>query len=197
MTARRLSLVAAVVAGVVAVSVLLLTLLPGVLPRGEGGSGVALIGGPFELVDHTGRTVTDQTWAGKPLLVYFGYTYCPDVCPTELSAMSSAMDLLNGDVDVQPLFVTVDPARDTVQAMADYVAHFHPKMVGLTGSAEQVAAAAKAYRVYYARGPGDEESYLMDHSSFVYLMGRDHRYLAHFPPNTEPEAMARRIRELL
>jgi protein SCO1/2 len=196
MTARRLSLLAAVVAGVVALSVLLLTLLPGVLPR-DGGSGVALIGGPFELVDQTGRAVTAQAWTGKPLLIYFGYTYCPDVCPTELSAMSAALDLLGDSVDLQPLFITVDPARDTVAVMADYVGHFHPKMIGLTGSAEQVAVAAKAYRVYYAKGPGEGDGYLMDHSGFVYLMGPDHRYLAHFPPSTAPEAMAKRIRELL
>jgi protein SCO1/2 len=195
MTARRLSLLAAVVAGTAALSVLLLSLLPGVLNRDSGG--VALIGGPFELVDHAGAAVTDQTWADKPLLVFFGYTYCPDVCPTELSVISNAMDLLGDDTDVVPLFITVDPARDTVQAMADYVGHFHPRMVGLTGTPEQIAAAAKAYRVYYAKGSGEGDDYLMDHSSFVYLMDRDHRYLAHFPPNTDPEAMAKRIRELL
>lgn len=196
MTARRLSLLAAAVAGAVAISVLLLTLLPGLLGR-DGGGGTALIGGPFALVDGRGQPVTDATWAGKPLLIYFGYTYCPDVCPTELSVMSNALDLLGDDTDVVPLFITVDPARDTAQVMADYVAHFHSRMVGLTGTAAQVAAAAKAYRVYYAKGPGEGDDYLMDHSSFVYLMGRDHKYLAHFPPNTEPDAMAKRIRELL
>ncbi|MEQ9638525.1 MAG: SCO family protein [Alphaproteobacteria bacterium] len=195
MTARRLSLLAAVVAAVVALSVMVLSLIPF---GDEKGAGVALIGGPYELVDQTGRVVTEQTDAGKLRLIYFGYTYCPDVCPTELSVMSQALDLLGEDAaEVQPIFITIDPQRDTPAQMAEYVQHFYPSMLGLTGSPEQVAAAAKTYRVYYAKGPGDDEDYLMDHSSFIYVMGRDGSYLAHFGPNTAPETMAEQLRKLL
>ena len=142
--------------------------------------------------------MSEQDFAGKPMLIYFGYTFCPDVCPTELSAMSQALDLLGDDAaEIQPVFITIDPARDTTEQMAEYVAHFYPTMVGLTGSVEQVAGAAKAYRVYYARGPGEDDAYLMDHSSFIYVMDAGGKYRAHFGPNTAPEEMARRLRELL
>jgi protein SCO1/2 len=196
MNARRLSLLAAAAAAVVGLGAVLLALLPGV--GSNGGSGTALIGGPFALVDHTGRAVTEKDFAGKPMLVYFGYTSCPDVCPTELQNMSLALDALGEAAEeIQPVFITVDPARDTVPVLADYVKHFGPGFVGLTGSEEQVSAAAKAYRVYYARGAGDDVAYLMDHSSFVYLMGPDGDYLTHFAPNTPPEEMAQRIRDLI
>ena len=110
----------------------------------------ASIGGPFELIDHTGQTVTEENFDDRYLLVYFGYAYCPDVCPTELLIMGQAVDEL-GDLsdEVQPLFITVDPARDTVAALAEYVPAFHPRLVGLTGSEAQIHDAAKAYRVYY------------------------------------------------
>lgn len=165
----------------------------------ERGTGSALIGGEFELVDHESHVVTDADFRGKFMLIYFGYTFCPDVCPTELQAMSAAIDELGAaGTEVQPIFITVDPARDTVAVMADYRGHFHPRLIALTGTPEQISAAAKAYRVYYAKN-GDEsaEDYLMDHSSFVYLMDRDGRYVTHFAPNTLPEAMAARVRESL
>jgi protein SCO1/2 len=151
-------------------------------------------------VDHTGKTVTQADYAGKLLLIYFGYTYCPDVCPTELQIVSQVMDELGGDAeDVQPIFITVDPERDTVEAMASYVDSFHPKLIGLTGSVEQVTKAAKAYRVYYAKVKDEDSSadYLMDHTSFIYLMGRDGQYLAHFPPNSDPEKIAEKVRSFL
>lgn len=153
--------------------------------------GVAL-GGPFTLVDHTGRTVTERDFAGRPLLVYFGFTYCPDVCPTELGTIAAALDAMGTAGErVTPVFVSIDPERDTPAAMADYVARFHPRMVGLTGSAEQVAQAARAYRVYYAKvRPRDLSDYLMDHSSFIYLVGPDGRVRSLFRPETTPEAIA-------
>ncbi|HZD26429.1 MAG TPA: SCO family protein [Alphaproteobacteria bacterium] len=170
-------------------------------PRLEagGGTGVADIGGPFTLVDQDGRTVTEQDFRGKFMLVYFGYTFCPDVCPTELQSMVVAMDDLGADAEqVQPIFVTVDPARDTVAVIHDYVRAFSPTLVGLTGSDSQVRAAAKAWRVYFAKGKeAGGGAYLMDHSSFVYLMGPDGRYLTHFAPRTPPEEMAKRIRGFL
>lgn len=153
--------------------------------------GVAL-GGPFTLVDHTGRTVTERDFAGRVMLVYFGFTYCPDVCPTELGTIAAALDAMGPAAErVTPVFVSIDPERDTPAAMADYVSRFHPRMVGLTGSAEQVAQAARAYRVYYAKvTPRDSTEYLMDHSSFIYLVGPDGRVRSLFRPETAPEAIA-------
>ena len=170
-------------------------------------SGTADIGGPFHLTDDTGRSVTEKTFAGKYMLVYFGYTYCPDTCPTDLTLMSRAMDMLGKDAArVQPLFITIDPKRDTVQEMADYVSHFGPSLIGLTGTPEEIAAVAKAYRVYYQKverptdgnggdeGNGSDGDYLMNHSSFIYLMGPDGAYLDNFAPGTTPKEIADRIR---
>lgn len=157
----------------------------------------ASIGGPFELVDQSGRTVTEADYAGKFLLVYFGYTFCPDVCPTELLVISQALDELGDDAeDIQPIFITVDPERDTVDLMAQYVPSFHPRLVGLTGTVEQVNAAAKAYRVYFRKGAVDEEGeYLMDHTSITYFMSPDGEYVAHFSYGQGPEKMAEIIRK--
>lgn len=139
------------------------------------------VGGPFSLIDGDGKPVTDQTWHGKYLLVYFGYTYCPDVCPTTLTNVAAALDKLGPKAaEIQPLFITVDPHRDTPAVVKQYAAAFSPRIVGLTGSPEQIAAAAKAYRVYYAKhvtGPGPDD-YSMDHSSVLYLMGPDGRFIA-------------------
>jgi protein SCO1/2 len=153
------------------------------------------VGGPFELVDHTGATVTRQDFRGRFLLIYFGYTYCPDVCPTELYEMVTARDMLGERAGrVQPVFVSIDPERDTVERMADYVALYHPDLIGLTGSPDQIEAAAQAYRVFYRRVESPEfAEYLMDHSSQVYLVGPEGRVLDMFSPGTAPEAMAERI----
>jgi protein SCO1 len=139
------------------------------------------VGGPFSLIDGDGKPVTDQTWRGKYMLVYFGYTYCPDVCPTTLTSVAAALDKLGPKADqIQPLFITVDPKRDTQAVVKQYAAAFSPRLIGLTGSAEQIATAAKEYRVYYAEhrtGPGPDD-YSMDHSSVLYLMGPDGRFIA-------------------
>ena len=159
-----------------------------------GGSGTTLVGGPFTLVDQDGRTRTEKDFADSHMLIYFGYTFCPDVCPTALQVMSQAMDRLDPAVaaKIAPVFVTVDPARDTVTQLKSYVGNFHPRLVGLTGSEAQIAAAAKAYRVYYAKSKETANSadYLMDHSSVVFLMGPDGRYLTHFTHNAPPDRMA-------
>jgi len=159
----------------------------------------ASIGGPFELVSAGGERVSDGRFRGRYMLVYFGYTFCPDVCPTELATMSQALDLLGEAARVvQPVFITVDPARDTVAVLAEYRPHFHPSFTMLTGSEGEIAAVAKAYRVYYARaGDADDENYLMDHTSFVYLMDENGRYVTHFGPDVGPEEMAKRIGEAL
>jgi protein SCO1/2 len=150
------------------------------------------LGGPFSLVDQTGRAVTERDYAGRWLLVYFGYTYCPDVCPTELGTIAAAIDAMGPAGErVTPVFITVDPERDTPEALADYVARFHPRMVGLTGSAEQVAEAARRYRVYYARArSADATEYLMDHSSFIYMVGPDGRVRSLFRGGVTPETIA-------
>lgn len=162
--------------------------------------GQAAIGGPFSLVDHTGKAVTEAEYRGKFTLIYFGYTFCPDVCPTELGVMAAAYDKLTllEQSKLQPLFITVDPARDTVAVMKDYVAAFHPKLIGLTGSEEQVAQAAKAYKVYAAKAKGDDpKSYTMDHSSILYLMGRDGKFIAHFPHGTTADELAAGLKKHL
>jgi cytochrome oxidase Cu insertion factor (SCO1/SenC/PrrC family) len=157
------------------------------------------IGGPFELIDHTGARRTDADYRGKLALIYFGYTYCPDICPTDLQAMASALDLLgDGARAVQPLFITIDPERDTPEHLANYVSLFHPRLVGLTGEAEAVRRAARAYKVYYAKVVLQESSdYVMDHSAFIYLVNADGQYLGFFPPGTSPERMATIIRSHL
>lgn len=129
------------------------------------------IGGPFTLVDTTGKTVTDAEVLTKPSLVYFGYTFCPDVCPFDMSRNVEAVDLLDAKgIDVTPVFISIDPERDTPEALADYASNMHPKLVALTGSADQVKAASQAYKTFYAKRDTGDEFYLMDHSTFTYLM---------------------------
>lgn len=156
------------------------------------------IGGPFTLTNHRGETVTEADFRGKFMLVYFGFTYCPDICPTELGTMAAALDRLPEPIArrVTPVFVTIDPERDEVEAMADYVAMFHPRMVGLTGTPQQISQIAEAYKVYYAKVDDPElTQYTMDHSSFVYLMGPRGKFLDVFSYGTSPEVMAKTIRQ--
>lgn len=159
------------------------------------------IGGAFTLVDHDGRTVTDVDYRGRFTLVFFGYTYCPDVCPTTLQTISNAMDLLDSSADqVQPLFVSVDPERDTPEVLKSFVGNFHPQTIGLTGSAEQVAAVAKAYKVYFQKVEeegADEDEYLVNHSSIIYLMDPNGEFAAHFSHGTTSDEMAAEIRKHL
>lgn len=172
-------------------------------PSGSGDTaadaGTASIGGPFTLTNAAGEAVTPEDFRGRYMLIYFGYTFCPDVCPTSLSGMAGAMDLLPPEMaeKVVPIFVSVDPERDTPDVVGEYVEMFHPAMVGLTGTPEQVAAAARAYRVYYAKVEQEDGPYLMDHSSIVYFMGPDGTLAAHFTHNTPPERMAEVMRQHL
>jgi protein SCO1/2 len=162
-------------------------------------AGTADIGGPFELVDQDGKAVTDADFHGKLMLVYFGYTYCPDACPTALGVMAAAIGKLDvAGERVAPVFISVDPERDTPQALKDYVGNFHPRMVGLTGSAEQVAKAAKEYRAFYQKQPGaTSEDYLMDHTTLIYLMGADGKFLTYFGQQATPDEVAEAIRRYL
>jgi cytochrome oxidase Cu insertion factor (SCO1/SenC/PrrC family) len=158
------------------------------------------VGGPFEMLDHRGRVVTEQVLLSRYTLIYFGYTSCPDVCPTELNTMAQAIDTLppKQAARVQPMFVTVDPERDTVAVLGAYVAAFHPRMIGLTGIAEQVAAIKKAYRVYSRSLEKDDDgSYLVDHSTFIFLIGPDGRFLELLRPQLSIEEMADRLRRRL
>ncbi len=196
--------------GIAVAAAVVLLLIAGLLIGrqwfGPGATGpstdTAAIGGPFTLVDHDGQTVTDETFLGSYVLLYFGYTYCPDVCPASLARNRQVLDILGEKADgIVPVMVSVDPARDTPDLLKAYVPHFHPKMVGLTGTPEQVAEAARAYKVYFARvGEGEAEddgTYLVDHSAFTYLVGPDGDYIQHFSHTMGAEAMAAKIADLL
>jgi len=169
-------------------------------PRTAQSSGEALIGGAFELVNHDGETVTQQDFAGKHMLVFFGFTHCPDVCPAKLNNISVALDRLGPLANqVTPIFVTVDPERDTPERMAQYVSNFSSQIVGLTGTPEQIRKAAKAYRVYYAKVEMENSAsgYLMDHSAFTYLMDEDGEYVTHFAYGDSIDKITNRLRREL
>ena len=186
-----------------AIALLLLALLPAACsapadapPPLQG----ARIGGPFTLVDQDGRTVTDRSFAGKYRIVYFGYTFCPDVCPTDAQHIGAALRLVEqadpkAGAKIVPIFITVDPARDTPAVLKAFTAAFHPRMVGLTGSAEAIAAVAKAYAVYFKKGAVTPNGgYMMDHSSVAYLMDPDGKPLALLPVEQAPEAVAAELK---
>jgi protein SCO1 len=168
-------------------------------PQGVAGSPLAsAIGGPFQLVDQNGNTVTEAALKGKWSLVYFGYTHCPDACPTALNDISIALSELGAKRDqVRPIFITVDPERDTPKVLKDYVTAFDAPILGLTGTPEQVAKAAKDYRVYYAKHPEVGGDYSMDHSSVIYVMDPEGRFTASFTPDSTPEQMAERLKKLV
>jgi protein SCO1/2 len=151
-------------------------------------------------VNQDGKRVTEKDFLGNYMLVFFGYTYCPDVCPTELQVMTAALDQLGPEASrIQPVFVSIDPARDTPEVLKAYVANFGPRLMGLTGTAEEVAAIAKAYRVYYAKAGNSTSAmdYLMDHSSIIYLMGPDGRFVKHVPYTTDAAKLAMELKETL
>ena len=163
-------------------------------------TGAADIGGPFRLIDHTGKRVTEADFKGRYMLLFFGYTHCPDVCPAELQTMGRAMDRLAAKGDnIVPVFISVDPERDSPAILKAYVAAFHPSMVGLTGSAAEIKAAAKAYKVYYRKQPGakpGDTKILMDHTSFIYLVGPDGKVVALIRGGTRPEVLAKELARL-
>ncbi len=202
MRMRRYSLIAiaAAAVAVAAVAAWHLTPMPG---GGEEASTQApvKIGGPFEMTAHTGESVTERSFDGKFRLIFFGYTFCPDVCPTTLNSVALTLDALGDNAAaVQALFITVDPARDTPEVLAEYTAAFHPDILGLSGSPEQTTAIAKSYKAYFARvedGDNDPEAYLMDHTVFIYLMGRDGEFLSLFSYPADPQDMATKIAAFL
>jgi len=162
------------------------------------------IGGGFALTDQFGKPRTDADFRGQYMLVFFGFTNCPDICPIELQTMSEALDQLDAKdaAKVTPIFITVDPARDTPEALRAYAGNFHPRLVALTGTADAIGSVAKAYRVYYARAtgttaPNDPSAYILDHTAVVYLMGPNGEFVTHFNPGTTAQAMAEDLRSRL
>jgi protein SCO1 len=172
---RILAVLAAFLAGALALFAVVWVTLPQDATRPSG------VGGPFRLIDQEGRAVTDQDFKGKPFLVFFGFTYCPDICPTTLFEMSEVLKRLGPDAErTAALFITVDPERDTPDKMKDYVSSFHPRIFGLTGTPEEIAKVEKEYRVYAKKVPLKDGDYTMDHTAVVYLMDKDGRFVAPF-----------------
>ena len=159
---------------------------------------IASIGGPFQLVDDRGHSVSDQDLRGRPTVIYFGYTFCPDVCPTTLNDMAGWMKGLGRDADkFNFVFVTVDPERDTTKVMHDYVSSFDPRIRGFTGSAQQVARAARAYKVYYQRVPLQGGNYAMDHSTSTYVMDARGRYFDRIAYQEDGKSAVAKLRAVL
>jgi protein SCO1/2 len=153
----------------------------------------SLIGGPFQLQDANGKTVTEADFRGEPFLVYFGYTHCPDVCPATLAQISDVMKRLP-DKPIKALFITVDPERDTPKLMADYVSSFDPRIIGLSGTPQEIAAAEKVYRVYARKAPGKDGDYGMDHSSIIYLMDAKGAFVEAFNLERTPDEAAAELK---
>ena len=147
-----------------------------------------LVGGSYSLTDHNGNSVTDKSFSDKFKIIYFGYTFCPDICPTGMAVISQALDLLGNKAKrIKPIFITVDPKRDNVEIMAEYHNHFHPSFSNLTGTLDQIRRVAKLYRVYYKKSDASEaENYLMDHSSIMYVLSPEGEYINHFGPEITP-----------
>ena len=162
-------------------------------------SGKGPVGGPFKLTDPDGRQWSLPDFQGKLVLLYFGFTHCPDVCPTDLAAIGQLVRSLGSDGDqLQPVFVTLDPQRDTREILRAYATSFHPRFVSLSGSEEEIRRVATAYKVYFekVRPPG-ANTYFIDHTAYTFLLGRDGRFITLFPPGTPPERMAVMVREHL
>ena len=182
-----------------------IALLPQVRERifpsvGQQVSGKALVGGPFTLTDSSGKRVTEQNFRGKYMLVFFGYTSCPDICPATLQLMAGVLEKLGSKADrITPIFISVDPERDTPEKLQAYVKSFDPRLVGLTGTPDEIAAAAKAYRVYYAKVPNQDKpgDYAMDHSSIIYVMDPKGEFVTRFTTATSVDEMAAKLDKLI
>jgi protein SCO1/2 len=186
--------------GVIGIAVALLILGTGAFVWLTQGGTASLVGGPFTLENGNGQQVTDRDFRGKYMLVYFGYTFCPDVCPTTLSEVADAMDKLGAKANrLQPIFISVDPKRDTPEVVKRYAAAFSPRLIGLTGTPDQIATVAKEYRVYYAVDPAGSgpNDYSVDHSSVLYLMGPDGKFVAPIRPDEDGAHMAADLDRLM
>jgi protein SCO1/2 len=192
-TTRLVLIISAFLAGLMlCFSVILLVSGRGSAPL----TGVAsAVGGPFKLTDQNGKTITDQDLKGRPFLVFFGFTHCPEVCPTALFEMSEVFNKLGPDADkINALFITVDPERDTPAVLKDYLSSFNPRLIGVGGDADALAAVAKAYRVYYKKIPLEAGDYTMDHTAIVYLMDKNGQFVAPFSLKRRPEEAAADLR---
>jgi protein SCO1/2 len=193
-TTRPLVIVAAFSASLVVGLLLMLWALGGL----KNVATPAAIGGPFQLTDLSGQTVTDKSLQGHPTLIFFGFTYCPDVCPTSLFEISEVLKAMGGDADrVNAWFISIDPERDTTEAMKEYLSSFDPHLKGLTGNPEQIAQVISAYRVYVRKVPLKDGGYTMDHTALTYLMDRDGRFVSPFNLNRTPEAAAADLKHYL
>ena len=194
-TARLLLALGAFLAGLVFFSAIVF------IVTGRSPAPVALqssVGGPFRLTDHNGSPITDQDMKGRPFLVFFGFTHCPDVCPTTLFEVSEVLRALGKDGDgMRALFVTVDPERDTPEKLKDYLSSFDPRLIGVTGDEAAIKAVEKAYRVYAKKVPLDGGNYTMDHTAIVYLMDKDGRFVAPFNVKRRPAEAAADLRRYL
>ena len=196
----RFALVAVVAAGLLVLAAgALLALAFRETPQGAAGTALAsAIGGPFRLTDQNGKPVSDADLRGKWQLLFFGYTHCPDACPTALNEIALALDQLGAKREaVEVVFITVDPERDTPEVLKSYVASFDVPIIALTGAPDAVAQAAKVYRVYYVKHPRSDGEYDMDHSAVIYLMNPEGRFTASFTPDSTAEAIAARLQKLL
>jgi len=192
---RIAAIVAVVIVGVALIAMVFVTQVQDARTASCSATTVAGdLGGPFTLVNGASETVTDQQVITGPTLIYFGYTYCPDVCPLDVDRNAAAVEVLEErGKSVTPVFITIDPARDTPEVVRDFAAAMHPRMIGLTGSAEQIAQASKAYRTFYKAHPPVEGEYLVDHSTFSYLVTPEDGFVEFFRRELTPEQMADKI----
>jgi cytochrome oxidase Cu insertion factor (SCO1/SenC/PrrC family) len=170
--------------------------IDGLLPqRAKVTTGKALVGGPFQLTTHNGDRARDSDFRNKLMIVDFGFTYCPDICPAALQLITAALDKIGDKADqIAPLFITVDPERDTPEQLKLYMSSFHKNLIGLTGSAKEISQVAKAYRVYYRKVKSETlNDYTMDHSSLIYLMDGNGQFITYFPHTTSPDRMAEKL----
>ena len=197
MNRRKGLLAAAVMVGAIAVAAGATALWMGLALRAQVQSGATKIGGPFTLVDDTGAQVSEADLKGKPTVMYFGYTFCPEVCPTTLTDLVQWMQMIGRDADrLNYVFVTVDPERDTPKVMHDYVSAFDPRIRGLTGTSEQIAKVTKEYGVYYKRIPTSDGGYVMDHSAVLYMMDPNVRFVGVIPYQEDTAKAVAKLKKL-
>ncbi len=196
----RIIVILSAVIGILSLYILLAVELPDKPLAGQGGAikEEAQIGGYFVLTDQNGNEFTSEMMKNRMSLVYFGFTYCPDICPTSLQKLSNVLSTLEKyQIDILPIFITVDPSRDTPALMKEYLGHFHPKFIGLTADEEKIKKVADLYKVFYAKAENqnyDKGKYMIDHSSFVYLMDKNGKYMKHFYMSSTPEEIIEYIR---
>lgn len=198
-------IIIAVVAGLAVGALAAISIIPQarqaiVSSGGDKMSGKALIGGPFSLIDQNGNRVTEKDFRGRYTLVFFGFTSCPDICPAGLQLVAAALENLGGKADrIVPVFISVDPERDTPEKLGEYIRNFDARFVGLTGTPEEIAKAAKAYRVYYKKVPNADlpDDYSIDHTSIFYLMDPEGEFVTHFSPTTPIDDMTAKLDKAL